>query len=527
MVVGGTGTTASGGDGPGHGPGHGRGDGRGGTPTSFGRYELRGLLGRGGMGEVHRAYDREQARTVALKLLPAGMAADEELVERFKRESYAAAQLTDPHVIPIHRYGQIDGRLYIDMRLVDGVDLADLIAGEGALPAERAVSLLGQAAQALDAAHARDLVHRDVKPSNLLVTAHDFVYLVDFGIALLGGQGIGARPLTADGSTVGTFDYMAPERLLRGREVDRRVDVYSLACVLFEMLTGRRPYAVRDVAALVHAHLYEPPPRVTAFRPDLPAGFDDVVARGMAKAPEDRHPTCGDLAAAAAAVVARLRRHPPSVPVPAPRPVPTPAPPTDVPAPPTAPWPPADPRRRARRRRLAGWLLAAGSLVAVAVLAAALLAHGAPGESTADADRGGEVSSAGPAPSAGSPPVTATRGPGTPPPRARGDLGLATPISDPACDGGWVLVVGSAVTPGTYEEEVAALLEAHPGADYLLTEGGCASLRQSLDGERIYAVYRGPFPDRSAACAARDGTSGDAYVKRLDEETPPDRLWEC
>lgn len=514
--------------------------------TSFGPYELQGLLGRGGMGEVYRAYDREQARVVALKLLPSGMATDDSFVERFKRESYAAAQLNEPHVIPIHRYGEIDGRLYIDMRLVDGIDLAEVITREGRLSPDRAVAIIAQAAQALDAAHAQQLVHRDVKPSNLLVTPNDFVYLVDFGIAQVGGAGA-RRPLTADGSAIGTFDYMAPERVQGGPGVDGRADVYSLACVLYEVLTGQRPFPAGNVLALMNAHLYSPPPRVTALRPDLPAGLDAVIARGMAKDPRDRYPTCGALALEAALV---MRGGKPSsapvtvVPSVAPTFVPgaggpTVTPPTYVPPAPPSTWPPAaeqPPKQRARG--IGGWLVAAAALVVVAVLTGVLLGRGAFGGGTSgDDDPPGGAAAAGvpagvspPSESAADPADTASdtqTGPASESARARGDLGLATPMSTPACDSSWVVFLGSAVDPGAYEEEIAALLDAHPGASYLLTEGSCSSLRQRLNGNLIYAAYSGPYPSQAAACQARAAVGGDSYVKLLDNTTPAEQLWQC
>ena len=264
----------------------------------FGPYELGPLLGRGGMGVVHRAYDTEQAREVALKLLPEHLATDAAFVERFRNESFAAARLTDPHVVPIHRFGEIEGRLYIDMRLVEGSDLARTIAADGPLGPERAVSFVAQAAQALDAAHAAGLVHRDVKPSNLLVTPADFVYLVDFGIAhAIGRAGTG---LTARGFAVGCADYLSPERI-KGGAVDHRADVYALGCVLHEALTGRTVFTAPDSTSLVDAHLHATPPRPSELVPDLPAGLDDVVARALAKDPDDRYPSAGALAADAQA----------------------------------------------------------------------------------------------------------------------------------------------------------------------------------------------------------------------------------
>ena len=205
--------------------------------TSFGRYRLLGLLGRGGMGEVWRAYDTaSDNRTVAIKLLPPHLAADETFVQRFRREAEAAAQLNNPHIISIHNYGEIEGRLYVDMRLVEGRDLAEVLAG-GPLAPERAVRIIGQVALALRAAHKIGLVHRDVKPSNILVDEDDFAYLIDFGIA----RGAGQTGLTGTGTMIGSWHYMAPERL-GAREADARADIYALACVLYECLTGSRPF---------------------------------------------------------------------------------------------------------------------------------------------------------------------------------------------------------------------------------------------------------------------------------------------
>lgn len=278
-------------------------DAAGGSSAAFGPYELRALIGRGGMGEVYEAFDREQNRVVALKLLPEALIRDEGFVERFRRESFAAARLSDPHVIPIHRYGDIDGRLYLDMRLVRGRDLGQVIAQDGPLPLARTVSFIAQAAEALDAAHADNLVHRDVKPTNLLITRQDFVYLVDFGIAHVVGMSTSGQALTATGATIGTLDYMAPERFTGRGEIDARADVYSLACVLYECLTGRRPYPADGLPALMHAHLEAAAPRAGAVRPDVPPALDRVIAIGMAKDPADRYPSTGELARAAVLAV--------------------------------------------------------------------------------------------------------------------------------------------------------------------------------------------------------------------------------
>ncbi|MEJ7773109.1 MAG: protein kinase [Geodermatophilaceae bacterium] len=267
----------------------------------FGPYRIETLLGRGGMGEVYRAYDESHKRTVALKLLSPHLAADEGYRARFRRESELAARLREAHVIPIHRYGEIGGRLFIDMRLVEGSDLAAVLEREGLLPPQRAVAIISQVAKALDAAHADGLIHRDVKPSNVLVSDRgedsddDFVYLVDFGIARAAEAEQG---LTKTGSALGSFDYMAPERFLEGT-IDRRTDVYSLACLLYECLTGNRPFPGDALPVLMYGHLNSAPPLPSRTVGGIPQALDDVLTRGMAKRPDDRFPRAGDLAAAA------------------------------------------------------------------------------------------------------------------------------------------------------------------------------------------------------------------------------------
>ncbi|MEU7474552.1 protein kinase [Lentzea sp. NPDC042327] len=266
------------------------------TEETFGPYRIEQLLGRGGMGEVHRAYDTAHDRFVALKRLSPGYHDDQEFRARFRREAQIVARLREPHVIPIHAYGEIDDRLYLDMRLVEGADLSDVI-DQGTLEPARAVRIVEQVASALDAAHADGLVHRDVKPSNVLVTSGDFVYLVDFGIARSASPSV--TGLTASGSVVGTLDYMAPERFESG-PVDGRADVYALACVLFACLSGRRPFTADGTAAQIWAHMKEAPPKASPLNPAVPPALDEVIAKGMAKDPAERYATAGELAQAAA-----------------------------------------------------------------------------------------------------------------------------------------------------------------------------------------------------------------------------------
>src|SRR6201997_4608448 len=261
--------------------------------TPFGRYRLVELLGRGGMGEVWRAHDTDTDRIVAIKVLPAHLADDNTFVQRFRREAHAAAQLNHPYIIPIHNYGEIDGRLYVDMRLIEGRDLQTVLA-DGPLEVGRAVRIIEQVASALNAAHKIGLVHRDVKPSNILLDEDDFAYLIDFGIA----RGAEETRLTGTGSIIGSWQYMAPARFRPG-DVDARADIYALACVLYECLTGRRPFPGDNLEHQAVAHLSDPPPQPSTTHPKVPAAFDEVIATGMAKEPDQRYATTVELASAA------------------------------------------------------------------------------------------------------------------------------------------------------------------------------------------------------------------------------------
>ncbi|HEX7323498.1 MAG TPA: protein kinase [Mycobacterium sp.] len=263
--------------------------------SQFGPYLLRRLLGRGGMGEVYEAEDTRKRRVVALKLISEQFSGNPVFRERMRREAGEAGRLTEPHVVPIHDYGEIDGVMYLEMRLIDGTDLSTLLKRYGPLSPPRAVAIVRQIAAALDAAHTAGVMHRDVKPENILVTGDDFAYLVDFGIARAAAD----PGLTQTGAAMGTYNYMAPERFA-GTEVTYRADIYSLACVLSECLTGSPPYPAHSIEQAVGAHLTAPPPRPSQLLSGrVPVAFDEVIARGMAKNPQDRYRSAGELAIAA------------------------------------------------------------------------------------------------------------------------------------------------------------------------------------------------------------------------------------
>jgi len=266
--------------------------------TRFGRYRLIELLGRGGMGEVWRAFDTVTERVVALKVLPIEYADDAVFQERFRWEARSAAGLDEPHVVPIYDFGEIDGRLYVTMRLIKGRDLNGILS-DGPMDAERAVRIIDQIASALHAAHKVDLVHRDVKPSNILVTDDDFAYLIDFGIAARTARQSG---LTSTATVIGTLAYMAPERLTTG-QTDARADIYSLACVFYECLTGSQPFSGDSMEQQVGGHIALPPPRISNRHANVPAQLDAVIAKGMAKDPDDRYATTREMAQAARAAI--------------------------------------------------------------------------------------------------------------------------------------------------------------------------------------------------------------------------------
>ena len=342
-------------------------------------YRIVEQAGSGGMGVVYRAEETGLGgRPVALKLLPPALAGDPDFRARFLREMRVAAAIDHPNIIPIYRAGEDRGLLYLAMRYVHASDLRRVLEAEGRLDPARALAILDQVARALDAAHARGLVHRDVKPGNILLAPPvldgdpEHVYLVDFGLARSDSDD---RSIGGAGSFLGTPRYAAPEQAA-GRQVDGRADGYALGCVLYECLTGQPPFPGGSGEAVLLAHLEAPPPRVTTLRPDLPPAIDQIVAKAMAKTPADRFPTCRTLITAARAALTSPAG--PAAPAPgaaaasAPIPTPgTPQPHPPVPGPPVGeatpaarggppavhspPWPgspwPGHPARARRPRR--------------------------------------------------------------------------------------------------------------------------------------------------------------------------------
>src|SRR3954454_11034943 len=268
--------------------------------TTFAGYQIEDVAGSGGMGIVYKATQIALGRRVALKLIAADVARDASFRERFKREWLTAASIDHPNVIPLYEAGEADEHLFIAMRYVEGLDLAALISREPSFDPARAVNIVAQIASALDAAHKKGLVHRDVKPANILIAGQDdHVYLTDFGLTKSASS---QSALTKTGMFVGPLDYTSPEQI-RGEAADARTDVYSLGCVLYQALTALLPYDRDSDVAKMYAHLNEEPPSVIAARPEAPAGLDAVVARAMAKEPADRYQTAGELGRAALAAL--------------------------------------------------------------------------------------------------------------------------------------------------------------------------------------------------------------------------------
>src|SRR5213595_2806889 len=263
--------------------------------TEVGGYRVVEPLGRGATSVVYRAEHVRLGRAAALKLLAPALGEDD-FRERFLRESRLAASLDHPNIVPVYDAGDQDGLLYIAMACVEGSDLRALLVGEGRLPLRRALRIVGQVASALDAAHARGLVHRDVKPANILVGSGDRALLSDFGVV----KELATAGTTRTGSFVGTIEYSAPEQI-EGREVDARADQYALACVLYECVVGTPPFHRSSDVAVLNAHLHASPPKLSKAAPDLPPGLEPVLAKALSKSPVDRYASCGEFVALARA----------------------------------------------------------------------------------------------------------------------------------------------------------------------------------------------------------------------------------
>lgn len=354
-----------------------------GPGSTFGPYQLESVLGRGGMSVVYLAEDTRLGRRVAIKLLATELAADDAFRTRFVRESQLAAGLEHPNIVPVYEAGETDDQLFIAMRYVRGTDLRTLITREAPLDPDRAIALLRPVGSALDVAHRRGLVHRDVKPANILIATdegEEHVYLSDFGLTKHTASHSG---LTKTGQFMGTVDYVAPEQI-QGHEVDGRTDGYSLACVLYECLTARVPFAKDSDVATLFGHLQDPPPPVTEARPGLPREIDDVVARGMAKVRDDRPRTCSaliDEAARALGAPSGPREVPyvppaPTVIAPPPPGAATSTPPAFPVSAPTEPRPTAPAGRKPNNARLIAIFGAAGVAIAAIVVVVGLALSG-------------------------------------------------------------------------------------------------------------------------------------------------------
>ncbi|MEV0710312.1 serine/threonine-protein kinase [Nocardia aurea] len=311
-------------------------------------YVIERQLGSGGMGTVYAAAHPRLPRHDALKVLSLEHSSDSEFRARFIREAELAARLDHPNIVAVHDRGVDRDRLWIAMQLVDGIDAAELIRrGPAELPPARAAHIVAGAARGLDEAHRHGLLHRDVKPANLMVQVRpgqpERVYVTDFGIARAAAE---TTALTEIGTVLATLAYAAPEQL-GGGAVDYRVDIYALGCTLYEMLTGAKPFPNRDAAEVIRAHIHDPPPRAATANPALPPAIDEVIARAMAKDPDQRYPSCGALAAAAASalgVSAAAGRHGVRLP---------------------------EERGRSARRPRIGYLVAGGIVASVAILGVA------------------------------------------------------------------------------------------------------------------------------------------------------------
>lgn len=467
------------------------------------------VAGRGGMGVVYRATQLGLERQVALKVIAPEFATDAIFAARFKAESRLAAAIEHPNVVPIYEGGEGDGLLYLLMRFVDGTDLRHLLDSEGAVDPERAAKLLAQIASALGAAHRRGLVHRDVKPANVLITAdegQDHAYLTDFGVAkALESTG----GVTRTGAIVGTPDYMAPERLEDGVG-DGRSDVYALGCVLYQSLTGRLPFPRDNAMAKVFAHLNAPVPAASEINPFVPEALDQVVARAMAKRPDERYQSAGAMRSALLAAVGDLdgaRRDPT-----APRDTITIAATVPDTAPPAVTTALPKPPSKRRRSPIAAGLLAIGVIALLVILVLALTG------------RLGAVPK-----NPGEPAATANIGKGEPIPVGNSPAGVI------AAGGIWVANSGddtvTRISPETREVEQSAIQVGSEPVSITMGENAAWVANRSSDD--VTQIDRGLFSstgtvevgDSPEGITAGNGgiwvaNSGDGTITWIDENDP-------
>ncbi|MBI4491322.1 MAG: protein kinase [Chloroflexi bacterium] len=438
---------------------------------TMGPYQLVSELGRGGMAVVYKAYQASLERYVALKVLAPELAVDPEFVARFRREATTAARFDHPNIVPVYDIGQAEGSFFIAMRLVPGTSLAEVVKKGGPLPPGRALTILGQIASALDYAHGQTVIHRDLKPGNILVEAGDRISLADFGIARVGG----ATQLTRMGAIAGTPEYMAPEQAL-GQTVDFRADLYALGIMAYELLAGRVPFQANSGVALLHMQVYQAPPSLRAARPDLPQHVDAAIQRMLSKAPEQRFPSAAAFVAALGGQGAGRSFIPPRARVGGAPPRPLALPPRTV----AVPW------------GTGFWIPAGGAVAALLVVVALLALSGGAGRSAIPASQVDVVPRATAVPVTRQPAPTAAvatpRPPQSPAPTAA-PQSTAPPIQTPA----------PAATPHRAEPANTAtppLPDLPEGLRTMLSLSGPTSDNFRKDGEGILPRYS-PEPSYS------------------------------
>lgn len=499
----------------------------------FAGYKVVRMLGAGGMGEVYLVQHPRLPRQEALKILPADVSADPEYRQRFAREADIAASLWHSHVVTVHDRGEHKGQLWIAMDYVEGTDAAQLVRDRypNGMPPADVLEIVTAIADALDYAHERYLLHRDVKPANILITDRHRgdrrILLADFGIARDTSEITG---LTATNVTVGSVAYAAPEQLT-GKPLDGRADQYALACTAFHLLTGKPPFVHSNPAVVIGNHLSSSPPRLGRSRASL-GSIDKALAKAMSKDPHDRFNTCRDFALAMARGVESSTSSTDA---------------TQIAA--TPPQPVSNSSKFSR-----GQLIAAGvaALLAIGLVAFIGARLAQPDSSSPPTASPPQTSTSAPASYATEPPFTSTSTvtitpppstitrPGapatvsTPPPTTStqiaraGDLSLTTPISRPSCNGQAIVIFGSVTTPGLYPEGVQRLLNAHPGSYYLRTDQTCPSLRQATEeGNPIYAVFIPGGTTENSVCAKVRAAGNGAYAKWLDYTTDPSYIIPC